>query len=132
MPQVTVTIAGHTYRIACAEGEEAHLEGLAAAYDARVEEMRGTFGEIGDLRLHVMAAIAQADELHEAKQADRRARSGGGGTQQRQRRQGRTPRADRDAACRGHPDGSRTNRGPGAQPQRGGAGISLVSFPAGA
>ncbi|ANY78315.1 cell division protein ZapA [Microvirga ossetica] len=68
MPQVTVTIAGHTYRIACAEGEEAHLEGLAAAYDARVEEMRGTFGEIGDLRLHVMAAIAQADELDEAKQ----------------------------------------------------------------
>jgi cell division protein ZapA len=68
MPQVTVTIAGHTYRIACAEGEEAHLEGLAAAYDARVEEMRGTFGEIGDLRLHVMAAIAQADELHETRQ----------------------------------------------------------------
>ena len=68
MSQVTVTIAGHTYRIACAEGEEAHLEGLAAAYDARVEEMRGTFGEIGDLRLHVMAAIAQADELDEAKQ----------------------------------------------------------------
>jgi cell division protein ZapA len=68
MPQVTVTIAGHTYRIACAEGEEAHLEGLAAAYDARVEEMRGTFGEIGDLRLHVMAAIAQADELDEAEQ----------------------------------------------------------------
>jgi cell division protein ZapA len=68
MPQVTVTIAGHTYRIACAEGEEAHLEGLAAAYDARVEEMRGSFGEIGDLRLHVMAAIAQADELDEAKQ----------------------------------------------------------------
>ena len=68
MPQVTVTIAGHTYRIACAEGEEAHLEGLAAAYDARVEEMRGSFGEIGDLRLHVMAAIAQADELDETKQ----------------------------------------------------------------
>jgi cell division protein ZapA len=68
MPQVTVTIAGHTYRIACAEDEEAHLEGLAAAYDARVEEMRGTFGEIGDLRLHVMAAIAQADELHETRQ----------------------------------------------------------------
>ena len=30
--------------------------------------MRGTFGEIGDMRLHVMAAITMADELHEAKQ----------------------------------------------------------------
>jgi cell division protein ZapA len=67
MPQVTVTIAGKTYRMACAEGEEGHLEGLAAAYDARIEQMRTSFGEIGDLRLHVMAAIAQADELHETK-----------------------------------------------------------------
>lgn len=67
MPQVTVTIAGKTYRIACADGEESHLEGLAAAYDAKVEEMRRAFGEIGDMRLHVMAAITQGDELHEAK-----------------------------------------------------------------
>lgn len=67
MPQVTVTIAGKMYRMACAEGEERHLEGLAAAYDARIEQMRTSFGEIGDLRLHVMAAIAQADELHETK-----------------------------------------------------------------
>jgi len=67
MPQVTVTIAGKTYRIACADGEESHLEGLAAAYDAKIEEMRRAFGEIGDMRLHVMAAITQGDELHEAK-----------------------------------------------------------------
>lgn len=67
MSQVTVTIAGQTYRIACAEGEEGHLERLAVAYDARIEEMRRAFGEIGDLRLHVMAAMTQADELHEAR-----------------------------------------------------------------
>jgi cell division protein ZapA len=67
MPQVSVTIAGKTYRMACAEGEEGHLEDLAAAYDTRIEQMRTSFGEIGDLRLHVMAAIAQADELHETK-----------------------------------------------------------------
>ena len=68
MSQVTVTIAGRTYRIACADGEEQHLEGLARLLDSKVEEMRAAFGEIGDLRLHVMAAIAQADELHETKQ----------------------------------------------------------------
>ena len=67
MPQVTVTIAGLTYRIACREGEERHLEGLAASYDARIEEMRSAFGTVDDLRLHVMAAISQADELHETK-----------------------------------------------------------------
>jgi len=68
MSQVTVTIAGRTYRMACTEGEERHLEGLAAAYNARIEEMRGAFGQIDDLRLHVMAALAQADDLHAARQ----------------------------------------------------------------
>jgi len=67
MAQVTVTIAGQSYRIACADGEEEHLKRLAAAYDARIAEMRQTFGEIGDLRLHVMAAMTQADELDATK-----------------------------------------------------------------
>ena len=67
MAQITVTIAGQAYRMACAEGEEPHLEGLAASYDARIAEMRASFGEIGDLRLHVMAALSQADELHDTK-----------------------------------------------------------------
>ncbi|MEZ0172076.1 cell division protein ZapA [Microvirga sp. TS319] len=67
MAQVTVTIAGQSYRITCAAGEEAHLERLAASYDSKIEEMRAAFGEIGDMRLHVMAAMTQADELHETR-----------------------------------------------------------------
>jgi cell division protein ZapA len=67
MSQVSVTIAGHTYRIACAAGEEPHLEALAALYDGKIEDMRAAFGEIGDMRLHVMAAITIADELAEAR-----------------------------------------------------------------
>jgi len=34
LAQVPITIAGRTYRMACAEGEEAHLEGLAAELEA--------------------------------------------------------------------------------------------------
>jgi cell division protein ZapA len=67
MSQVTVTIAGRTYRIACRDGEETHLESLAALYDGKIEEMRAAFGEIGDMRLHVMAAITVADDLSEAR-----------------------------------------------------------------
>ena len=67
MSQVAVTIAGRTYRIACGEGEERHLEGLAAMFDAKIQEMRTAFGEIGDMRLHVMAALTIADELSEAR-----------------------------------------------------------------
>jgi cell division protein ZapA len=67
MPQVTVTIAGKAYRMACGEGEEAHLEKLAAMFDGKIDELRGAFGEIGDMRLHVMAALTIADELAEIK-----------------------------------------------------------------
>ncbi|WP_020173457.1 cell division protein ZapA [Methyloferula stellata] len=67
MPQVTVTISGHTYRMACAEGEEAHLQGLARSVDEKIEHLKETFGEIGDQRITIMAAITVADELAEAK-----------------------------------------------------------------
>lgn len=68
MPQVNVMIAGKAYRMACGEGEEAHLEGLARFYDEKIGEMRQAFGEIGDMRLHVMAALMVADEVHELRQ----------------------------------------------------------------
>lgn len=67
MPQVNVTISGKAYRMACGEGEEPHLEALAQLYDGKIEEMRQAFGEIGDMRLHVMAALMVADELSELK-----------------------------------------------------------------
>ena len=67
MAHVTVTIAGRSYRMACGDGDESRLEGLAAMFDGRIEELRGAFGEIGDMRLHVMAALTVADELDETK-----------------------------------------------------------------
>ncbi len=67
MPQVTVNISGRQYRMACADGEEPHLESLAAYLDAKIAEMRASFGEIGDMRLHVMAALTLADDLGEAR-----------------------------------------------------------------
>lgn len=67
MAHVQVTIAGRSYRMACGDGEERHLEGLAAAFDGRIQELRSSFGEIGDMRLHVMAALMMADDLAETK-----------------------------------------------------------------
>lgn len=67
MAQVTVTIDGKAYRMACDDGQEEHLEGLAAYFDGRVQEMRTSFGEIGDMRLAVMAAITVTDEVTEMK-----------------------------------------------------------------
>ena len=66
MSQVTVTIAGKIYRMACGEGEEAHLQELARQIDTRMESLKKNFGEIGDQRLTIMAAITIADQLAEA------------------------------------------------------------------
>src|SRR5258707_9565499 len=67
MPQVNVTINGRSFRMACEDGEEAHLQRLAADLDHRIGRLRARFGEIGDTRLTVMAALTLADELAETK-----------------------------------------------------------------
>jgi cell division protein ZapA len=68
MPQVNVTINGRQFRMACEDGEEPHLMRLAEDLDARIVRLRGRFGEIGDTRLTVMAALTLADELAETKE----------------------------------------------------------------
>lgn len=67
MAQVTVMIDGKAYRMACEEGQEDHLIGLAQNFDQYVVHLKRQFGEIGDLRLTVMASIMVMDELAEAK-----------------------------------------------------------------
>lgn len=67
MAQVTVSIDGKTYRMACEEGQEAHLSDLADRLDRYVTHLKGQFGEIGDLRLTVMAGIMVMDELSEVQ-----------------------------------------------------------------
>ena len=69
MSHVSVTIDGHKYRLGCNEGEEARLESLAGMIDDKIGEMRAQFGEIGDQRLVIMAALTIADNLTEAREA---------------------------------------------------------------
>jgi cell division protein ZapA len=65
MAHVSVTINGRQYRMACEDGQENHLVRLAKTVDDRIDELRGKFGQIGDARLIVMAAITVADDLAE-------------------------------------------------------------------
>lgn len=67
MAQVVVTIAGRTYRMACEEGQESHIESLAAHVDSKMAGLKSSFGEIGEQRLVTMAALTVADELFELK-----------------------------------------------------------------
>jgi cell division protein ZapA len=65
MAQVIVTINGRQFRMACEDGQEEHLVKLANELDERIGGLRAKFGEIGDTRLTVMAALTIADELGE-------------------------------------------------------------------
>ena len=65
MTQITVTINGKSFRMACDDGEEDRLMGLAARFDGWISELKGAFGEIGDQRLTVMAGIMATDQLSE-------------------------------------------------------------------
>ena len=72
MAQVNATIAGRQYRLACEDGQEEHLLALAHDLDQRIIDLRAKFGEIGDTRLTMMAALMVADELSEAARKIRR------------------------------------------------------------
>lgn len=65
MATVMVTIDGKTYRMACDEGQENHLAGLAQKLDRYISHLKSSFGEIGDHRLSVMAGIMVMDEMRE-------------------------------------------------------------------
>ena len=67
MATVAVTIAGRSYRMACGEGEEAHLQELGRYVDAALAGLRKGFGEVGDNRLAIMTAITVADELFDTR-----------------------------------------------------------------
>jgi cell division protein ZapA len=63
--QVSVSINGRQYRMACDDGQEGHLTQLAQDLNQRIARLRNDFGEIGDMRLTIMAALLIADELNE-------------------------------------------------------------------
>lgn len=66
MPLVNVMVNARAYTIACDDGEEDHLRELAAHVDAKVRELLESVGQVGDIRLMLMAALLITDEYFEA------------------------------------------------------------------
>lgn len=65
MGKVSLNINGRSYGLGCEEGEEERLLRLGQKLDARVAAMANQFGQIGDLRLLVMAGITLLDEMED-------------------------------------------------------------------
>lgn len=65
MGQLAITINGRSYQIACEDGQEKHTAELAAYIDKRVKDLAASVGQVGDMRLLVLASLLVADELRE-------------------------------------------------------------------
>ncbi|HHI88831.1 MAG TPA: cell division protein ZapA [Hellea balneolensis] len=65
MARVNLEINGRKYALGCDDGEEERLLRLGKILNDRVQMMADQFGQIGDVRLLVMAGITLADELDE-------------------------------------------------------------------
>ncbi len=64
MSNVTVTIAGRHYTVACAAGEEGHIELLGRTIDGKLEGLANLATQ-SEARTLLFAALLLADELHE-------------------------------------------------------------------
>ncbi len=67
MAAVTVEINGRSYLVGCEDGQEGHVAQLARGYDAQVREVTAQVGQVGDLRLFLMAALVTGDDLHDTR-----------------------------------------------------------------
>ena len=71
MSEVSILIGGRNFKVACAPGEEAHINGLGRMIDEKVRTL-GLEGR-SEAQMLLFASLVLADELHEA-------RKGGGAT----------------------------------------------------
>lgn len=65
MGKVSLDINGRKYAMGCEDGEEERLLRLGQKLDDRVNQIANQFGQIGDLRLLVMAGITLMDEVED-------------------------------------------------------------------
>lgn len=66
MSNVSLSIGGRDYAVACAAGEEDHVRGLGALIDGKLRDMGGAGGQ-SESRQLLFASLLLADELHELK-----------------------------------------------------------------
>jgi cell division protein ZapA len=67
MAQVSVTVNGRSYEISCDDGQEAHLFRLAEEIDRRVASLVASVGQVGDVRLLLLASLVLGDEIEDLK-----------------------------------------------------------------
>ena len=72
MAEVTLTIGGRAYKLACRDGEEDDLRAAGGLLESRVGSLMDAHGAVAEPRLLLMAALLVSGELLERKSNDAR------------------------------------------------------------
>lgn len=67
MAQVLLRINGYAYPVGCEDGQEEHLQAMAAQIEDRIGRIKAMGGQSGEARLLMLAALLMADELHDIR-----------------------------------------------------------------
>jgi cell division protein ZapA len=68
MGQANVIVNGRSYPLQCADGDEVRLQAVAAYVGGKVDALVAEFGQVGDERLLLLAALLTADELFDLRE----------------------------------------------------------------
>ncbi|HZU90274.1 MAG TPA: cell division protein ZapA [Stellaceae bacterium] len=69
MAEIAVTVNGRSFALSCEDGQESRTRRLAQYIDAKVRDFVKSLGQVGEMRLLLLAALVIVDELAEANQA---------------------------------------------------------------
>ncbi len=67
MSNLTIRIGGRDFTVACAPGEEAHIDTLGRMIDGRLTELGEDQRGLSETRTLLYAALLLADDLHELR-----------------------------------------------------------------
>lgn len=83
MSILDIRINGRAYQIACDDGQETHVRGLAREVDARVQDLASRMGgQVADGTLLALTALMLTDELNESGEQNKKLKLQIGNTSQ--------------------------------------------------
>jgi len=67
MTEVMVGVNGRAYPVGCENGQENHVQALAALFNHHVTQVARDVGQLGETRLFLLGALMLADELADVR-----------------------------------------------------------------
>lgn len=67
MTEVMVGVNGRAYPVGCEDGQERHVQALAAMFNHHVSQVARDVGQLGETRLFLLGALLLADELADVR-----------------------------------------------------------------